>query len=145
MTEIIENQERRFQIFGPPRYVVDSWAFAKAFGGAPLLVTLVSFWTLVGLFAPFFGGLQYVLVGLPVSIWGVGRIKPGFVAYGSLGVLANAVATLAILGWLALNGKPLEPALTLFGILGSLFAFLWAGTFAVLYRNMHRGFRPLLR
>jgi len=138
MTEIIEIKEG-------VRYSVNPIAFFLALICAPLLVTLFSFWTVIGLFALPFGIVPYLAIGTPVLLWAVGRIKPRFWTYAFLGLVGNMVlAVVIVLIALPENNGADALDMTLFFVgFGLIFAPLWAGTFGSLYAKLHPNIRIL--
>ena len=127
------------------RYAVDPVAFVAALFGAPVVVTVFSFWTVAGLFALPVGTIPYLLIGTPVLLWAVGRVRPRFATYALLGFAAN-LAGFALCGMLiALEHQAIplaEMLIMIFGF-GMIFGTLWAGAFGSLYARFHRGFRIL--
>lgn len=141
MTEITDKNVRmRGEL-----YAVNPIAFVAALILAPLLVTGLTFWSLIGLFAPIFGAIPYLLIGTPILIWAVGRFKPRFGTYAWLGLVGNGITGLAYLliftpieGWDAAR----EMAIFVAGF-GLVFAPLYAGSFGALYARFHPNFRLL--
>lgn len=116
----------------------DIVAFAGALIGGPVVVTLVSAITIIPVFALIFGAPLYLIVGTPTLLWMVGRYPPDFSPFAVAG-LGSIFAMMALAGAL----DSLRPDLgtdEAFGFLiaGAVFAPLWAGTFAVLYRRFNR-------
>ena len=129
----------------PVRYTVNPTAFVAALLLAPIVVTLLTFWTLIGLFALFFGAVPYLVIGTPVLIWAVGRIKPDFFAYATLGFAGNIFGMLAcfvILAPAAGVESAAGTASAIFGF-GLVVAPLYAGTFGALYARFHPQLRLL--
>ena len=129
----------------PPRYTINPTAFVGALILAPLVVTLLTFWTLIGIFALFFGAIPYLVIGTPVLIWAVGRIKPSFFAYAGLGLLGN-LAGWAVCFAILIPGEGMQEAKEVSAILfgfGLIFGPLYAGTFGALYRSFHPNIRLL--
>ncbi|MEL6683554.1 MAG: hypothetical protein AAFQ09_13095 [Pseudomonadota bacterium] len=140
MTEISKINERK-----KLRYSINPIAFVIALLLAPLLVTLLSFWTIIGLFAIYFGLLPYLIVGTPILIWAVGRIKPTFGAYACLGLFGNVA--MGIAGFLIMapqigHEDAITSVLFLAGF-GFIFAPLYAGAFGSLYAAFHPKIRIL--
>lgn len=138
MTEILEKTE-------PIRYSVSPTAFFFALILAPIVVTLLTFWTLIGLFALPFGIIPYLVIGTPILLWAVGRIRPNFMHYASLGLLGNIILFAVI--WIisfgdAASQRDISDLRVLAGF-GLIFAPLWAGTFGSLYATFHPNIRVL--
>ena len=129
----------------PPRYTINPTAFVGALILAPLLVTGLTFWTVIGLFALFLGAIPYLVIGTPVLLWAVGRVEPGFADYAGLGFLGNLAGWMICFVVLA-PAQGVEEArfftTVLFGF-GLIFAPLYAGTFGALYRSFHPNIRLL--
>lgn len=129
----------------PPHYTINPTAFVGALILAPLVVTLLTFWTVIGFFALFLGAIPYLVIGTPILLWAVGRIEPGFADYAGLGIAGN------MLGWFACfivlaPAQGLAEARSFTGLLfgfGMIFAPLYAGTFGALYRSFHPNIRLL--
>ena len=141
MTEITNINEDPIN----PRYSVSPTAFFFALICAPLLVTLFTFWTFIGLFALPLGIIPYLVVGTPILLWAVGRVEPGFWRYAFLGFAGYMV--MAVIGIVILT-PPLgslanqETFIFLAGF-GMIFAPLYAGTFGSLYGAFHTNIRIL--
>ncbi|WP_341368170.1 hypothetical protein [Yoonia sp. BS5-3] len=131
MTEISKSIEKT-------RYSVNPTAFVLALVCAPLFITLMSFWTVIGLFALPFGVLPYLIIGTPILLWAVGRIKPRFGAYALLGFAGNL-----ILGVFMLISATDFEVIRLFFLFGAVFAPLYAGAFGHLYAGFHPNIRIL--
>jgi hypothetical protein len=141
VTEITKIEE----IKSGQRYSVNPTAFLAALILAPLVVTALSFWTVIGLFALAFGALPYLVIGTPVLLWAVGRIKPSFGEYAPLGFLGNGAMVAFILVVMALNGSLQygAGAASVFAGFGFVFAPLYAGAFGSLYAAFHPNIRIL--
>ncbi|MEM8578201.1 MAG: hypothetical protein AAGF60_10145 [Pseudomonadota bacterium] len=78
----------------PARYLVDPVAFFIALIGAPLLVTLASFWLfLIPVFALVLGGPIYLILGTPLLLFHLRRDEgksDSIVALAMMTVLAGA-------------------------------------------------------
>lgn len=139
MTEITKNEENR-----KPRYSVSPIAFFFALILAPIVVTAFSFWTVIGLFALPLGIIPYLVIGTPILLRAVGRMKPEFGSYALLGLGGNVFA--AIIGGaiaVSLDDKnALDQILFLAGF-GLVFAPLYAGVFGSLYARFHPNIRIL--
>lgn len=130
----------------PPntRYSVNPTAFIFALICAPLIVTALSFWTIIGFFALPMGIIPYLVIGTPTLIWAVGRIKPRFGEYAWLGFCGNAamiVVSMIVLP--PVIGVDETSAILIFGCFGMIFAPLYAGTFGWLYAAFHPNIRIL--
>lgn len=136
MTEITEYKDV------PPFDVI---AFAAALISAPLVVTALTFPTVIPVFALIFGGPIYLIVGTPTLLWMVGRYPPTFAPFA----LAGGLSIVVMLGLTALLdlARPDLQADGFFAFLtaGIVFAPLWAGSFAPLYRWFNRSARPLIQ
>ncbi|PJI93033.1 hypothetical protein BC777_1900 [Yoonia maricola] len=138
MTEITE-------IHNQIRYSVHPTAFVAALICAPLAVTALTFWTVLGLFALPFGILPYLVIGTPLLLWAVGHIKPRFGAYALLGLAGNFIMA-AVIGIVTLaNGNidQANEAIVFFAGFGMIFAPLYGGTFGSLYASFHPNIRIL--
>lgn len=128
-----------------PRYAVHPTAFFLALIGAPLVVTLATFWTVIGLFALPLGIIPYLVIGTPILLWAVGRVEPGFWRYAFLGFAGNMV--MAVIGIVVLtppfgSSANQETFIFMTGF-GMIFAPLYAGTFGALYLSFHPNLRIL--
>ncbi len=147
MTEIpkISKMKKAPQTGPKPRYTVNPSAFFFALILAPITVTALSFWTVIGLFALPFGAIPYLVIGMPILLWAVGRIKPSFGAYALLGIAGNAI--MAVGGGVVLvptaGVHQAESFTMFFGAFGMIFAPLYAGTFGWLYAAFHPNIRIL--
>ena len=133
MTEITEYK------VAPPFDII---AFTAALICAPLVVTALTFVTVIPVFALIVGAPLYLVVGTPTLLWMVGRYPPRFAPYALAGL--GAIFALMVLMWLLDLARPDLQASGFFGFLvaGAVFAPLWAGTFAPLYRWWNRAARP---
>ncbi len=114
---------------------MDIIAFFAALIAAPLLVTALSFFLVVPVFALILGAPVYLIVGTPLLLWHLSR-RPARV--GDIACLAFAAdLVLLILAFgltqFAPRGTIDEniPYLLAFGL---IFAPIWGATFAYLYR-----------
>ncbi|MEM6312046.1 MAG: hypothetical protein AAF754_18625, partial [Pseudomonadota bacterium] len=94
MTEISKTKEKKRQ----PRYSVNPTAFVVALVTAPLLITVPLIWTFIVPMALYFGFVPYLVVGTPILLWAVGRIKPAFGTYARLGFWGNVA--MGVVGFL---------------------------------------------
>lgn len=118
--------------------------FLLAFITAPLLVTLLTFWAIIPLYALIFGGPLYLIAGLPLAAWYLRRYP--FRALPML-LLAQACQLLQIplFGVFALytgDWYMLTP-LPAFVTFGALFAVIWTCAFILLYRLLAKAEDPL--
>ena len=123
----------------------DPVAFALALILAPLLVTLITFIAIIPVFALVLGAPMYLIMATPTLLWMVGRFPPFFVPYALAGFL---MVLLPMIGAAAVD--LIRPDLGADGLMaylsfGTLFAPLWVGTFAPLYRVWNRMARPIPR
>ena len=131
MTEITKLTERKI------RYSVNPTAFFFALICAPLLVTALSFWTLIGLFALPFGIVPYLVIGTPILLWAAGHVRPNFRDYAKLGLAGNFIMGL---GGLVIADPDTIALLFVFGL---IFAPLYTGAFGSLYASFHPNMRIL--
>ncbi|WP_133169790.1 hypothetical protein [Yoonia maritima] len=125
------------------RYSVNPTAFVAALILAPVSVTLLTCWTIIGLFALPFGAIPYLLLGTPVLLWAVTKIEPAFWSYAILGFAVNLVCCLACAVADALNlSADADDLAIIFGF-GLIFGPLYAGAFGMLYANFHPNRRIL--
>lgn len=128
-----------------PRCSVSPSAFVGALILAPIVVTALTFWTVIGFFALFLGAIPYLLVGTPVLLWAVGHVHPEFSNYAKLGLISNIAAGLAYIAVFSSSvgiETAMEQAGFLFGF-GLIFAPLYAGAFGSLYARFHPNIRIL--
>lgn len=128
MTEITETKPLPF----------DPVAFVAALVLAPFLVTLVTCITIIPVFALVIGGPIYLIVGTPTLLWMVGRFPPVFSPFALAGLTAMVV--LVVLAAVANLIRPEQGWGEMIPIFlwGFVFAPIWAGTFAPLYRVCNR-------
>ncbi|MEO0359138.1 MAG: hypothetical protein AAF386_12785, partial [Pseudomonadota bacterium] len=113
-------------------------SFVAAFVCAPLLISLILCWTLIGAAALPFGAPAYVAIGLPLLLLFTGRIDLTFGRYAMLGLLGHFILCVP---WAAviLAAPPHRSGgtelLGIYAVCGAIFAPLWSGTFAPLYRG----------
>ena len=130
------------------RYLIDPVAFFAALVLAPLLIALLGFWLiLIPVFAVVMGGLPYLLAGGPLLANGLRYNEPSFYAFAGIGLLANMATPVLVFLFYIGNSQPeaaLNAAIIYFGF-GLIFAPLWCGVFAILYRKFRRELysRPL--
>lgn len=122
----------------PHSYPKFSWPrFLVSFIAAPFLVTLLTFWAFIPIYALFFGGPIYLLAGLPLAAWYLQRHPPKVLP---ILLLAQACQLLIIPLTLIFgrdrNGELNWELVTAFTAFGALFALLWSGTFIALYRGL---------
>jgi hypothetical protein len=115
---------------------LDPIAFFGALILAPFAVTAMTFYLLVPVAALIVGLPVYLAIGTPVLLWMVGRYPPFFATYALAGLLAN-LALVLFCRWMAEFRDGME-MLTVMASVGFLFAPLWAGCFAWLYRRFYR-------
>jgi len=142
MTEITGNIRSPFWPHPKgPAHVIDPVAFVLALLGAPLVVTLATFWAFIPIFALIFGAPAYLICGTPALLWYLRRYEARPLAIGGLAVMVNT-ATLPILLWTDIlpGRQDVNDMLIMFGGFGGVFAFLWGLAFGWLYPNFRRGF-----
>lgn len=114
-------------------------AFFGALVLAPLLVTALSFYLFVPIFALAMGGPLYLVLGAPFLMWWLSR-RPcdgGEIAMAAL--LINAAACALFMAYGALIGEEdLASVALLYLLFGSIFAPLWGGMFGWLYTKFTR-------
>jgi hypothetical protein len=121
--------------------IFDPIAFVFALVLSPLVVAVAGCWLFFPVAAVVVGGPIYLLVGTPILLWLVTRVAPEFDRFAGVGLLAN-VGLFALTTLLFPFVNSPVPAGGLFiGLWGFVFAPLWAGTFAVLYRKLYRPYR----
>ena len=118
--------------------------FLIAFIGAPLLVTLLTFWAFVPLYALVFGGPLYLIAGLPLTAWYLRNRHPSWI---ELILLSQACQLLQVPIFLSIvlyvgDWDMLEVLPTLL-FFGAIFALIWISTFLLLYLLLARVERPL--
>ena len=118
----------------------DIIAFVGALFLAPIMVTLMTCWLAIPVMALILGGPVYLVVGIPVLLWMVGRYPPEVWRFALAGFAANVVLCLLAV---AMEKIPLAiqagyDELFGFAVCGLLFGPVWAGTFAPLYRRFNR-------
>ena len=109
--------------------------FLAAFIAAPLIVTALTYWAMVPVFALMLGGPLYLVAGLPLAAWYLRRHPFRVLPVLALGQACQwlQVPVFLAASWLREDPGMLE-ALPAFLGMGALFAFLWTGTFIALYR-----------
>ncbi len=124
------------------RYLVDPVAFFTAIVLAPLLVALLGFWLLIPVFAVVLGGLPYLLAGGPLLANGLRYNEPSFYAFAGIGLLANMATPFLVFLFYMVNSQPVDAlnAAVIYFAFGLIFAPLWCGVFAILYRHLRREF-----
>lgn len=128
MTEISEIKVHPF----------DPAAFVAALVLAPVTVTLITCLTIIPIFALVLGGPVYLIVGTPVLLWMVGRYPPVFSTFAVAGILGMfALFALAGAYHAVLPDQGASELLAIY-LWGMVFAPLWAGTFAPIYRRLNR-------
>ena len=136
MTEITGNIKRT------ENHLIDPLAFFGALVAAPLLVTLATFWILfIPAFALVMGGPIYLIFATPVLLWWLGRREPSVIEIGLLAFAANLAVAGGLYLFVMLEGAREPGFMAMFYLIfGSIFAPLWAGVFAWLYRRLRRPF-----
>lgn len=126
----------------PPRYIVDPVAFFAALIAGPLLFTAASFWAfLIPVFALFFGGPLYLIIGTPVLLWYLRRNDgdPSDLAFLAFIVLL-VISALIILAAAVLRDGDFVSLAVFIGGFGMIFAPAWAYFFGRLYQFYRRDF-----
>lgn len=139
MTEIIENFV--FARTAGPRHIIDPVAFILALIGGPILVTAISFWLVVPVFALMIGGPLYLAVGTPVLLWRLQREVRDIFELAVLAMKAVVVLTLGAIAYLCLTSQEGQiPSLLTMALFALVFAALWTATFGWLYHRLCRDF-----
>lgn len=121
--------------------LIDPLAFVLALLGAPILVALLGFWLLfIPVFAIYFGGPLYLVLGTPVLLWfipryGINIWKLGLLAAG-VNVIGSGVIALALFAMESNLGADDFARLYLF--FGTPVAFAWGLAFGALYPAFER-------
>lgn len=126
----------------PPRYIVDPVAFFAALIAGPLLFTAATFWALlIPVFALFFGGPVYLIVGTPVLLWYLRRNDgdPTDLAVLAFVVLLAFFVLIVIIAAI-LRDEDVFGVAFFIGGFGMIFAPTWAYFFGRLYRFYRRDF-----
>jgi hypothetical protein len=115
-------------------------AFVLALICAPILVGILGAWMLlIPTVAVLLGGPYYLLFGTPVLLWMVTRYPPDARIYACSGFLVQSALTVIFAVPATLTTPQHELQLQLIAALfGLVFAPIWAGVFAKLYRRWHR-------
>lgn len=137
MTEITGNN-----VASTARHMIDPVMFFLALVLSPLIVTASTFWIFaIPVFALVLGGPVYLITATPVLLWWLSRRDPKVGQIAVLGFVVNLVACGFIWVFQFIDGvrQPGDLALV-YLIFGSVFAPVWAGVFASLYRRFRRPF-----
>ena len=116
--------------------VLDPIAFVSALIGAPLLVTLFTFYLYIPVVALVFGTPVYLVVGTPILLWMVTRVPPQGEIYALAGFATNAA--LLLIGFVGLQLGWVSRELAVIPVAGLVFAPAWAGCFPTIYRKCYR-------
>ena len=111
-------------------------AFFGALFLAPILVTALTFFLVVPMFALIMGGLPYLILGTPILLWRLSQVPctPSDCAVAA--VSANTAASvLALLYCLSVQDDNLAGVVTLYMLFGTIFAPVWGATFGYLYNS----------
>jgi hypothetical protein len=113
--------------------------FLVAFIAAPLLITLLTFWLYIPIYALIFGGPLYLIAGLPIAAWYLQRHNNGWVQLILLALICQLLQIPIFFGiaWTSGDWNMLQ-ALSTFLVFGAIFAVLWTGTFLILYALLAR-------
>lgn len=115
---------------------IDWLVFIFALIGAPLLVTLLTFWAFVPVFALILGGPFYLLLAPPFLIWMLRRHGPNYIL-AILGACVSLIAVppiMAAYGLLTGTPRAFEDGLA-FALMGLIFAPAYAAAFVFIYKN----------
>ena len=122
-----------------PNQIINIPAFFGALILAPLLVTALSFYVVIPVFALMFGGPLYLALGTPLLLWLLSRQPCTSRDCATAALLANAaVCALAMLYGAAIRNDDIFGVTFFFLLFGSIFAPLWGGTFGWLYLKFTR-------
>ncbi len=120
----------------PPR--IDIAAFIMALIAAPLLVTALTFWiAFIPVYALVFGGPVYLLVGTPVLLLLARKTRLTAATCAEAGCWAMVALTAigVVIAPFAGYGMDDVGFILMVGVISSVFATVWAGTFGMLYNN----------
>jgi hypothetical protein len=119
---------------------LDPKAFVLALICAPILIGILGAWMLlIPTVAVLLGGPYYLIFGTPVLLWMVTRYPPDARIYACAGFLVQSALTVVFAVPATLTTPQHELQLPLIAAsFGLVFAPLWTGTFAFLYRRWHR-------
>jgi hypothetical protein len=118
---------------------VDAKAFALALLLAPVVFAGLTFWLLfIPVLALLSGYLPFVLFGGPVFFLMLFRYAPTIGFYARGGLAAHLIFVAAILLVSSDFTEEQAAAMTVTAVWGIPFALAWGGTFAALYRALHR-------
>ncbi len=124
-----------------PRHIIDPVAFILALIGGPVLVTAISFWLVVPVFALIIGGPLYLAVGTPVLLWRLQREVHDIFELAVLAMKAVGILTLGATVYLCLTSQEGQiPSLLIMALFALVFAALWTATFGWLYHRLCRDF-----
>lgn len=120
------------------RYAIDPVAFATALILAPLVVALLGFWALlIPVFALFFGGPAYLILGTPILLIYLHyhQGSPSGAALLAFGTVVFGLCSLLAAGALTGNSREVESIANL-GAFGLIMAPLWGAAFGRLYNRL---------
>lgn len=146
MTEILEKiegrmRERAEKRAAQPRYIIDPVAFFLALVGGPLIMTLVSCWMIIPIFALFLGAPAYLIMGTPILLLYLRRNEGNT---GDIAFLAFCTNLLLLPIGLVLEwaGDPWDMVDGAAGYIafGMIFAPFWGAGFGILYNRLRRDF-----
>jgi len=144
MSEITVNIVTRQMLWPttrPSTYLIDPVAFFLALFGAPLLVAALGFWAIIPVFAVPFGAPFYLIIGTPLILRSLSRRPPKAGQFAAMAFIANFATPLLYWAYAIVfhTGDTPESAMIFFGF-GAMFAPLWGGGFAMIYRLLQRDF-----
>lgn len=103
---------------------------------APLIVTLLTFWAIIPIFALVLGGPVYLALGTPSLLWLLSRRRVTAGKIAGLALLVNVAATTLVALLASAAGKDeLRTLAYVFLVFGFIFAPLWGLTFGWLYNG----------
>ncbi len=124
-----------------PLHIIDPVAFFLALFGGPILVTALSFWLVVPVFALIIGGPLYLAVGTPVLLWRLQRAVHDIFELAVLAMKVVGILTLGATVYLCLTSQEGQiPSLLTMALFALVFAALWTATFGWLYHRLCRDF-----
>ncbi len=122
-----------------PSHIIHIPAFFSALILAPLLVTALSFYVVIPVFALLFGAPFYLAIGTPLLLWLLSRRPCSAGDCATAAIIANVVfCTLTMLYAALTKNEDILGFVAFYLLFGSIFAPLWAGTFGWLYLKFTR-------
>lgn len=117
--------------------------FLVAFIAAPLLVTLLTFWAFIPVYALLFGGPLYLIAGLPLAVWYLRTRTPRCIQLLLLALICQLLQIpIFFIAALYFGDFDMLNALPAFLFFGAIFALIWTLTFLALYLLLARAEPP---